>query len=225
MVPAEGGNFLRRLRVLIIAHHHQVATDNNFPPLIWWQEIALVIHDPDTHLKCLAPTAREPLFFCIATDHQMLFRGKIGTEHRRFGLPEGLRHNRSENFQALLQLVDGHWGRRIDEMLQTAVVVFFDTRMGQQHIDCSGRQKQMRHPFTLDRFRDHLRIELWQDNLRSTVRHRQNGQHTRRMRHRGDDQMNRWLFRRHGGVERRHHGIPYTVGPKYAFGKAGRTAR
>ena len=225
MVPAEGRRLGRRLRVLVVALHHQPAAHHHLAALAARQDAALIVHHLEPHQRRHLAATGEPVALVALERLDVILGRKERAEHRRLGLTVGLGQHRAEHLDRLDELVDRHRRRGIDEMLERAVVVFAHVGMGEKDVDQGRRHVDVRHAMRLDRGQDGVGIGGAHEDVGAAE-----GQHWKRadaggVGHRRHHQMDRRRLDRHAGPEDRVHGLDHPVGELHALGAAGGAAR
>jgi hypothetical protein len=156
--PAAAQGLGRRLRLVPVALHHDVAAYHDLAELAGRARLVLVVDDAHAHRRRLAPGRGEPAAGHRIGEHVLGLR-QYRHRHRRLALAEDLSEHRPERAERGFQMLHVHRRAAVDDRVQAPVIVAPPLRRVQQRVDHRRHQEHRRDPVPGDGVEDARGIE------------------------------------------------------------------
>ena len=228
VVPAEARGRGGRLRVLVVAGHHERAAHDDLAALAGRQQRpGLGVHDPHLHQRRGPPGGRRGAAWPPSRPASKCVGGREHRDHhRRLALAEQLRHHgpdrprappragRSTSAPRRTRSTAARRGRCV----RSAVVA-------EQHVDQRRRQERVRDPLLLDERQEAAEVGSAHDDDPPAERHHREAQDAGGVRQRREREVRRAARERVAHQRQRGHRLEVARREHHALGQPGRAAR
>jgi len=147
--PAVPQGVARRLRVVPVALHHQIAPDHNLASGVRSKDVIVLVHDTDLDAVGLTPDRREPLSAGFV-GHDVFPLGQPSAGKRGFALRKHADKDRSKTVKRFLQAFYVHRSGAVHHGTQARQVACHRPGRVQQALDHGGNEHALRDAVSLD---------------------------------------------------------------------------